>query len=601
MRTHAEANGSPPPAGRWLIGPWQDMAFFIATPLAIIPVFHVASWLLPLVVLKALVLSLSATGHHLPGFIRAYTDPVVFRKFRHRLVIVPLLILMLAVLAAVYKLTFIFFLLIVWGTWHGIMQVHGFLRIYDAKAGIHSAIAARLDFWMSLTWFVQIILWSSGKKMSILGTFYMAGGPLFPPGTVRVFETGWLALTIGVTILFVVSTAHGFTQGRFNPLKLATMAASFAFWAYCMITVNNLIIGLLLWEIFHDLQYNAFVWSYNRGRVKRNLSHSRVERFLFHGHGTRIALYAGGIILYGALGMVGHDLLEVYENRAAYGSFWSQLGTIFACSALIHFYLDGFIWKVRDAKVLEDLGMNTQTASPPPPPPRSGGGVAALKHWAFVGVVLAGSLGLAASERFHWTEAQKAGLSASLVEAIPRNGYAHFLHGTDLAAAGEREAAREAYHRAIALDTNFRFLEVLVADLSLQLADTNGAIEAFEKARALDPQDAEINTALASLYMATNRAARAEPAFRALLQTDSNNASVYYGLAFSLLQQRRGLDAKPFLERSLALDSAQPAALNYLGMVEHATGDRERARRLYEAALRLAPDYAHARENHAQL
>ncbi len=599
MTTQTKATSSPSSTGRWLIGPWQDMAFFIATPLAIIPVFHVASWLLPLVFLKALVLSLSATGHHLPGFIRAYTDPVVFKKFRYRLVLVPALILLLTVVAAVYKLTFIFFLLIVWGTWHGIMQIHGFLRIYDAKAGIHSAFTARLDFWMSLTWFVQIILWSSGKKMSILGTFYMAGGPLFPSGAVRAFETGWLALTTGVTILFVASTAYGFTQGRFNPLKLATMTASFAFWAYCMISVNNLIIGLLLWEIFHDLQYNAFVWSYNRSRVKRNLSSSRVERYLFHGQGTRIALYATCIILYGALGMVGHDLLNVYENRAAYGSFWSQLGTIFACSALIHFYLDGFIWKVRDAKVMEDLGMKTQ-ASPSPPRP-AWGNVATLKHWAFVGVMLTGSLALAASERFHWTEAHKTGLSASLVEAIPRNGYAHFLHGTDLATEGELEAARSAYHRAIALDTNFRFLEALVAELSLRLADTNAAIAAFEKARALAPLDAEINGALASLYMATNRAARAEPAFRALLRVDSTNASVYYGLAFSLLQQRRGLDAKPFLERSLALDSAQPAALNYLGMVEHATGDRERARRLYEAALRLAPDYAHARENHALL
>lgn len=599
MTTQAQASRSSPSPARWLIGPWQDMAFFIATPLAIIPAFHAVSWLLPLVVLKTLVLSLSATGHHLPGFIRAYTDPVVFKKFRHRLVIVPALILLLAIVAATYKLTFIFFLLIVWGTWHGIMQVHGFLRIYDAKAGIHSAMTARLDFWMSLTWFVQIILWSSGKKMSILGTFYMAGGPLFPSGAVKAFETGWLALTIAVTILFVASTTYGFTQGRFNPLKLGTMAVSFLFWAYCMISVENLIIGLLLWEIFHDLQYNAFVWSYNRSRVKRDLSSSRVERFLFHGTGTRMALYAACIILYGALGMIGHDLLAVYENRAAYGSFWSQLGTIFACSALIHFYLDGFIWKVRDAKVLQDLGMKTRDAAPPPPPRTWN--LATVKHWAFVGVFLTGSLALAASERFHWTEAQKTGISASLVEAIPRNGYAHFLHGTDLAATGDLEAARAAYHRAIALDTNYAFLEILVADLSLRLADTSGAIAAFEKARAQDPLDADINSALASLYMSSGRADRAEPAFRALLHADTTNAAVYYGLAFSLLQQHRGLDAKPYLERSLALDSAQPAALNYLGMVEHATGNRDRARRLYEAALRLAPDYAHARENHAQL
>src|SRR5690606_1136594 len=104
----------------------------------------------------------------------------VFRRFRARLVVVPALIVALAAVASWYRLSLIFFLLIVWGTWHGLMQVHGFLRLYDAKAGIRSALVARLDFWMCLTWFVQVVLWSSGKKMSLLGTFYLAGGPLLP-------------------------------------------------------------------------------------------------------------------------------------------------------------------------------------------------------------------------------------------------------------------------------------------------------------------------------------------------------------------------------------------------------------------------------------
>jgi tetratricopeptide (TPR) repeat protein len=590
----------------WLIGPWADLAFFIATPLAIIPAFHVVSLLVPLAILKVIILSISATGHHLPGFIRAYTDPVVYRRFRPRLIIVPTLIVALSVYAAVYKLTIIFFLLIVWGTWHGIMQVHGFLRIYDAKAGIHSRMAARLDFWMCLTWFVQVILWSSGKKMSIFGTFYLAGGPLFPTDAIHAFEAAWLTLTIAVTVLFAVNMIFGATRGIFNPRKLGAMAVSFTFWGYCMVSLDNLIIGLLLWEIFHDLQYNAFVWTYNRSRVRRDLSQSRMERFLFQGNWKRVSIYAACIVVYGSIGILGQDLLGVYENRGVHESALRQLGNIFACSALIHFYLDGFIWKVRDAKVLEDLGMKTDAAMLRPGTSSTSlldkiGGVAAVKHWSFVILFFAGSIALAASERLHWTASEKAGISSSLVDLIPQNGYAHFMRGTDLAREGKAEAARTHYLKAIALDTNYGFLHELVGELSLGLKDTATAITAYEKARALEPWDGDVNNALATLYMATGRAARAEPAFRALVRLDSTNAAAHYGLAFSLLQQRRGLDAKPYLERSLALDSAQPAALNYLGMVEHAAGNLDRARRLYDAALRLDPAYEHARENRSML
>lgn len=592
----------------WLINPWADALFFIAAPLAILPAFHLLSAVISLAVLKFVVLAVSATGHHLPGFIRAYSDPVVFARFRARLLVVPALIVLLTAFAVYYKLLFIFFLLVAWGTWHGILQVHGFLRIYDAKAGFHSRWMGRLDLWMCLAWFIQIILWSAGKKMSLLGTFYMAGGPLFPTPLARFAEAGWLAFTIGITIAYALFTANAARRGGFNPLKLATLAVSLAFWAYCMISVQNLIIGLLLWEIFHDLQYNAFVWSYNHGRVHRGLSQSRIERFLFRKDAKRVLLYVGLIALYGCIGFLSQDMLSVYENGTAYGSALSQIGNIFVCSALIHFYVDGFIWKMRDAKVREDLGMRAAVAagegSPTPRREASGrwgGRSPDGKHWAFVVLVLGISLALGVSERLRWTQGQQAGLASSLVDLVPRSGYAHFLRASELRQQGRLDSARLHYRRAIDLDTNFAFTQVLLADLELQLGDTAAALRAYEKARLVDPADPMVLASLGDVYVAQGRSVEAEQAYRTLVAVDPENPGAHYGLAYSLLLQRRGPEAKPHLQRSLELDPAQPAALNYLGMVEQASGNPARARELYEAALKLDPGYQHAHRNLAAL
>jgi tetratricopeptide (TPR) repeat protein len=574
----------------WLISPWMDVCFFIAPPLFIIPAFQVLSALISLASLKFAVLSLSATGHHLPGFIRAYTDPAIFKTFRARLLVVPALIILFAAVAAYYKLSLIFFVLIAWGTWHGILQIHGFLRIYDAKAGFHSAFQARLDFWMCLTWFVQVILWSSGKKISLLGSFYLAGGPLFPAGPARVLETGWLALTAVVSVVYLGSILHGVRHRHFNPRKLACLAISFAFWAYCMLSVGNLVIGLLLWEIFHDIQYNAFVWSYNHGRVKQDLSGSRLERFLFRPNWQRVAIYAACIVAYGCIGFLSQDVLNIYENKSAYESVIRQIGNVFACSALIHFYLDGFIWKLRDVKVRRDMGVGVDAGEAP----RAASGV---RHWVLVAVFFTAAFGLAASERFHWSDAERHNQYSNLVELVPNSGYAQFMRASELRAQGDAKAARGHYLRAIEMDTNYAFTRAFVADLEYRMGDTAAAIASYEKARAQDPGDATVLGNLANLYASTGQVEQARVAFEQLVAVEPSNAEAHYGLAFALLQLRRGLDAKPHLERTLALDSAQPLALNYLGMVEQATGNPARAESLYRKALQLAPDYAHARQN----
>lgn len=546
----------------WLIGPFADIVFFIATPLAIVPAFHFLSGLLSLAVLKLGVLSVSATGHHLPGFIRAYTDRSIFERFRPRLVLVPALFILLALVAAWQKLSVVFFILIGWSTWHGAMQILGFVRIYDVKAGFNgagSAWTARLDFWMCLAWFVQVVLWAPGKKMSVLSSFYLAGGPLISVPWAKAFEAAWLGLTALVTAAWIFRTAaNRFRHGYFNAPKLLCLLAGIGFWAYCMITVNHLIIGLLLWEIFHDLQYNVFVWNYNRGRVEKGFSRSALENFLFRLDGKRIALYAALIAAYGCVGLLSQDVLNLYQNRRTYETLLYQIGNVFAASAMIHFYLDGFIWKVRDGKVQKDLGVQALPAAADGFRLRN-----EARHWVLVGLFFLAAGGLMAGERFHWTRAQERAQTDNLVDMVPTSGYANFMKASVLRSENRLDSAAHHFALAIRHDTAYRFSHAYIAEIRQAAGDLEGALAHYREAVLVDPDDAEC----------------------------------HFQLAFSLLQLRRGLDAKPHLERSLALDPSQPKALNYLGMVEQAQGNKAAAMGLYRKALELDSTYEHARLN----
>src|SRR5215216_6338336 len=84
----------------WILNFWQDLGLFVLSPLWVIPLLWLAKSRFDPNGCGAVILAVGGTGHHLPGFIRAYTDPVLFRRFRVRFILAPLF------LVAVYALFF---------------------------------------------------------------------------------------------------------------------------------------------------------------------------------------------------------------------------------------------------------------------------------------------------------------------------------------------------------------------------------------------------------------------------------------------------------------------------------------------------------------
>jgi len=65
----------------WILDRWRDLVLFVGTPVLLIPLFTAAQARWSAQDIFLFVGAFGATGHHLPGMIRAYGDRAFVRPF----------------------------------------------------------------------------------------------------------------------------------------------------------------------------------------------------------------------------------------------------------------------------------------------------------------------------------------------------------------------------------------------------------------------------------------------------------------------------------------------------------------------------------------
>src|SRR5438876_3556326 len=299
---------APAAAGRrpnlWILDGWRDLILYVCTPLVILPIFVVAQARWSAEDIYLFVAAFGAMGHHLPGMIRAYGDPALFQRFKWRFIFAPIFLVVVCTIFFLWDLKGIVVIAFIWGVWHGMMQTYGFCRIYDAKVGSFAALTRRLDFALCGIWFATAVLLSPQRMTDTLDSYYSAGGPFIPPGLLRVAEQGLLTLAIAVAGLFLANFIWLWIRGkRPSPVKLVLLITSISFWWYCNNIVASVLVGVALFEVFHDVQYLSLVWIYNRKRVESDSSISGFMRFVFRRSGALVGVYIGLVLAYGGLSL----------------------------------------------------------------------------------------------------------------------------------------------------------------------------------------------------------------------------------------------------------------------------------------------------------
>src|SRR5215468_6009537 len=603
----------------WILDSWRDLILYVCTPLLLVPIFIAAQGLWSAEDIYLFVAAFGAMGHHLPGMIRAYGDRALFQRFQWRFICAPIFLVVVCAAFSLWALKGIVLVAFVWGVWHGMMQTYGFCRIYDAKVGSFAERTRRLDFALCGIWFATAVLLSPQRMTDTLETYYSAGGPFIPPALLRAGQHGLLVLALLISAVFLANFVWMWSSGkRPSPVKLVLLITSISFWWYCNKIVASVLVGIALFEVFHDVQYLSLVWIYNRKRVESDRSIGGFMRFVFRRSGALVGLYIGLIFAYGALGY--------YKSSIGIDVVKRILTGVVTASALLHFYYDGFIWKVREKSTRESLGIAGGTADV------SLGGF--LPGWALHGAkwvaVFVIPLGMLWFAEMHSARGKLDRL-ASIVADLPTSARAHVNYATELQDAGRTEEAAKEFSEAIRLNPGSAKAHVNLGALLTAKGQLDEAQRHFEQALRVEPKNAEYHSGYAYVLDQLGRtdeaAAECETAirlapkspqahygygaflekhgqaeeaiakYRQALQYDPNHVDAHIDLGNLLFEGGETAEAKEHFQKASTLNPKLAQPHNYLGKVLMREGNVPEAIGQFEEALRLHPDFPEAEEN----
>lgn len=371
----------------WVLDPVQDLVFIIAAPLTVLGLAVAAFFFLGAATATALILVthiVMTVAHHLPTFIRVYGDVELFARHRWTFLLAPVVPFAVSMAAGAWlilhdlpieNLLYVFLLAVIWDPWHFLMQHYGFMRIYDRPNAAPQALTARMDRIVCTAVFVAIMLasgeWLAGLAEDLYLSTNLPPVLLFTPSAVSAMQQLTAVIALGALAAYAVYLVWCRRRGYFvSASKLALLGITFGAmalaytpnaWMQALAPGWSFKVGFAAIGIVHMTQYLAIVWRYNRGLCARP---ERARAGAFR------RLHARGGWTVG----VGYVLLCLLYGETLTGQWdsrWLMALLISAglTSTLMHYYFDGFIWKLRQSANREHLDLPA-LASPAAETPR---------------------------------------------------------------------------------------------------------------------------------------------------------------------------------------------------------------------------------------
>lgn len=284
---------------------------------------------------------------------------IVSRRFDVGIVAVPLTFALVA-------LALVYFAIYHFAIYHFAKQQYGFIAIYKARAGERSRFDYLLDkgtLWAGALG--PVLLWHATPN----GQFNWFGSGedflLRLPSEAQLVVAGAMAL---VGSVYVLRQLHLVLSGRgFNAGKNLWMAAAWVSWYAGVRLADHLLVSAAFLNFLHGLPFLALVWRRCNARWEGRARPgaplvawlSQRRRWLaFYGVLFAIAcveeLFWDGMVWQTYLPSLAGVKLPRLSHVGM--SFWIAL---LSTPQIVHYFLDGFIWKLNDKNpdLREALGL----------------------------------------------------------------------------------------------------------------------------------------------------------------------------------------------------------------------------------------------------
>jgi Tfp pilus assembly protein PilF len=302
-------------------------------------------------------------------------------------------------------------------------------------------------------------------------------------------------------------------------------------------------------------------------------------RFVFRRSGSLMGLYLGLVFAYGSLSYFNAHLGIDTVKRILTG--------VVTASTLLHFYYDGFIWKVRERSTRQSLGLAGGTTDV------SLGGL--FPSWALHGLKWAMVFVLPLSALWFWQthlmvpEVQR---RAWLVADVPVGAKQHYDYGLALQKEGQWEQAEEQYKIALGFKPTDAKSHMNLASVLMAQAKFDAAALHMEEALRLQPNSGEFHFSYGSLLQRLGRGDEAGPHYEAAARLTPDSPDAHYNYAAFLASAGKENDALSELRQVVRLKPDHVDARIRLADALFAKGHLDAAKTQYLAAVRSNPKLA---------
>ncbi len=241
----------------------------------------------------------------------------------------------------------------VWGIWHVFMQKYGILRLYNAKSGRERKVPGWVDRLLIWSWLPLYLAYLGPRYQGFLFQKFRRGKEILTPIVEAIEVVQEFLLVPSIALVIVALALFLVHERRANGLRNAPrlwMGAGLTLLGASFLLVHPFK-AYIAYTFSHAVEYMVFVWAFQRRRYSEPLAHKpAITRFLRY----PLFIYVGTVIicsvalLYFKYSGTGRYLFREMQRPEIFdiGTYeWLRYWVVY--QSFMHFYYDGFLWKMR--------------------------------------------------------------------------------------------------------------------------------------------------------------------------------------------------------------------------------------------------------------